>query len=92
MPAKDKTGPLGEGPFTGRKGGNPPPRLGSRFGFRSLGRGFGRGRRPCACPFFFGWPFAKQPTQIDLKSQKEELKKLHQEELADLDQLIKETK
>jgi len=35
MPAGDKTGPLGQGPFTGRRGGNPPPRLGRRLNQKS---------------------------------------------------------
>ncbi len=35
MPAGDKTGPSGQGPFTGRRGGNPPPRLGRRLNQRS---------------------------------------------------------
>ena len=29
MPNKDKTGPNGNGPMTGRKGGNPAPRTGN---------------------------------------------------------------
>jgi len=87
MPAGDKTGPLGQGPFTGRRGGNPPPRLGRRSGF---GRGFGFGRQFFGCPFGFGWP-SRKPTKKDLEDHKEELKNLHQEELADLDQLIKES-
>ena len=76
MPARDKTGPLGQGPLTGRRGGNLPPRLGRHF--------------PC-CSFGFGWP-SKKPTKQDLEDHKEDLKKLHREELADLDRFIKESK
>jgi len=61
MPWGDMTGPLGEGPYTGRRGGRPSPRerfgpgwggRGMRFGGRGMGRGgrgggflFGRGGR-----------------------------------------------
>ncbi len=91
MPAGDKTGPSGQGPFTGRKGGNPPPRLGrSNFG-QNFGRGFGFGRgcfRPC--PFCFGWN--QKPTKKDLEDCKKNLKDSHQEELDQLDQMIKDFK
>lgn len=50
MPRLDKTGPTGQGPLTGRKGGNPPPRLGQRFG---MGRGFG----PCCLGLGWGRGF-----------------------------------
>ncbi|HIE34533.1 MAG TPA: hypothetical protein EYP86_05280 [Candidatus Altiarchaeales archaeon] len=53
MPGGDGTGPLGEGPMTGRKAGfcagysmpgyaNPVPRLGLGRGFGGRGRGFRR--------------------------------------------------
>lgn len=87
MPARDKTGPLGEGPFTGRRGGNPSPHLGRHPGF---GGGFGFGHRFPCCPFGFGWP-SKKPTKQDLEDHKEELKKLHREELEELDRFIKES-
>lgn len=41
MPAQDRTGPLGQGPLTGRGLGPCGKGLGFRQGF---GRGFGRGR------------------------------------------------
>jgi hypothetical protein len=92
MPARDKTGPLGQGPFTGQRGGNPPPRLGRNFasGF-GFGQGFGLGRgRFGFSPFRFGWN--QKPTKKDLESYKKDLLSSHQEELDQLDQLIQETK
>ncbi len=64
MPGGDQTGPLGQGPMTGRRGGNVPPRPGmGRGAGRGIGRGgagLGRGRQPggyglgpgseCVCP------------------------------------------
>ena len=51
MPARDKTGPLGQGPFTGRRGGNAGPGAGRGTG---MGRGGGRrgagGVNTCECP------------------------------------------
>ena len=51
MPRGDGTGPEGKGPFTGQRGGNPPPRSGQqnkpkRRGPRRLGPlgPLGRGR------------------------------------------------
>jgi len=42
MPQKDGTGPMGQGPLTGRRLG--PCGRGQRFGF-GRGQGFGRGMR-----------------------------------------------
>ena len=50
MPGQDKTGPYGEGSYTGRRGGNIPPRKGQKF---SGGQGRGRSAGPtgkCVCP------------------------------------------
>ena len=100
MPARDKTGPRGQGPFTGQRGGNPPPRRGqgSGSGFgplsfggfgRGFGRGFGFGRGMGFCPFWNTfWPFSKKPTKKDLEDQKEQLKQIHQDELAQIDEFI----
>ncbi len=54
MPSGDRTGPLGQGPMTGRRMGfcagfNNPGFMNSGFGRgfgRGSGRGFGRGRGP----------------------------------------------
>ena len=55
MPGGDRTGPLGQGPFTGRRGG------GGGAG-RGLGRGQGFGAPPanCVCPNC-GYQEAKKP-------------------------------
>jgi len=62
MPGGDQTGPLGQGPMTGRRGGNVPPRAGmGRGAGQGMGRpAIGRGRQPegyglgpgseCICP------------------------------------------
>ena len=52
MPFGDMTGPLGEGPYTGRRGGNLPPSI--RFGRGWGGRGRGRGRGRRGVYFLFG--------------------------------------
>ena len=44
MPYRDGTGPMGEGPMTGRKQGNCADDNVRNFGGRGFGRGFGRGR------------------------------------------------
>lgn len=68
MPFKDKTGPLGEGPMTGR--GMGP--CGGGFGRgRGHGRGFGRGSR--------GW--FRHPTKSEVKEDLEDYKKYLEEEL-----------
>ncbi len=50
MPNKDKTGPEGKGPKTGRhmgdcEGAESRPRFGQRLGRRLFGRNGGKGRR-----------------------------------------------
>lgn len=69
MPRLDRTGPLGQGPMTGR--GLGPCNVG--FGFRGRGRGFGR---------FLGWvqPQTKQGQLQALKQYREAL----EEELEEL--------
>lgn len=72
MPAKDGTGPMGQGPLTGRGfgpcAGDMPVRRGFGQGF---GRGFGRG---------FGY---RRFAQVELT--KEEKQKILKAELADID-------
>jgi hypothetical protein len=75
MPAKDGTGPLGQGPLTGR--GLGPCGAGLRQGFgRGLGRGIGRGRGLAlgCCPVV---------NQVALTSEEE--KKILEAELKELD-------
>jgi len=43
MPRGDMTGPLGEGPLTGRRGGKKSPRERLGPGWRGFGRRWGRG-------------------------------------------------
>jgi hypothetical protein len=74
MPKFDQTGPLGEGPLTGR--GFGPCKGGSRAGF-GRGRRFGRS-------FYQGTPRTKQETIEDMQ----EYKKALQEEIEDIDKEI----
>ena len=74
MPKFDQTGPLGEGPLTGR--GFGPCKGGSRAGF-GRGRRFGRG-------FYQGTPRTKQETIEGMQ----EYKKALQEEIEDIDKEI----
>ncbi|HJX49852.1 MAG TPA: DUF5320 domain-containing protein [Candidatus Nanoarchaeia archaeon] len=78
MPGMDQTGPLGQGPLTGR--GLGPCGAGFRTGFnrgrgRGLGRGFGFGR---------GFALAGQPVQQVAFSEADE-KKILEQELKELD-------
>ncbi len=60
MPNRDETGPIGQGPLTGR--GLGPCGRGMRRGFgRCLGRGFGRG---------FGFRYA-EPVVLNEKEEKQ---------------------
>ncbi len=94
MPRGDKTGPLGEGPMTGRRMGlcagfNAPGFMNSGSG-RGLGfrRGFGRGFRRVFIPF-------AQPQVITEKEEKqmleENLKSLKQE-MEEIQKRLKELK
>jgi len=74
MPKFDQTGPLGEGPLTGR--GFGPCKGGSRAGF-GRGRRFGRS-------FYQGTPRTKQETIEGMQ----EYKKALQEEIEDIDKEI----
>ena len=70
MPAMDRTGPLGQGPLTGR--GLGPCGAGFRRGFgRGMGRGFGFRR------------FAMAPQTMELTQADE--KKILQEELKEIE-------
>jgi len=73
MPNRDKTGPLGQGPLTGR--GFGPCGGGRGFGF-GCGRGFGRGLGR-----FFGW---NQPQTKEEQAQAlTDYRKALEEELED---------
>lgn len=74
MPNRDKTGPMGQGPLTGR--GFGPCGGGIRRGF-GCGRGFGRGLGR-----FFGW---NQPqTEEEKKQALVDYRKALEEELEDV--------
>jgi uncharacterized protein DUF5320 len=77
MPNRDKTGPAGAGPLTGRGFGPCGSGLGKRsFGF-GCGRGFGRGLGR-----FFGW---NQPqTSEEQKQSLVDYRKALEEELEDI--------
>ena len=76
MPNKDKTGPTGAGPLTGRGFGPCGPGTGRKFGF-GCGRGFGRGLGR-----FFGW---NQPQSKEEEKQAlAEYRKALEEELEDV--------
>ena len=71
MPQRDGTGPMGQGPLTGRGFG---PCEGTRpFGRgRGFGRGFGRGRCWQAMPFA---QLTKEEETAELKREKELIEK-----------------
>lgn len=69
MPGQDKTGPLGQGPLTGRGLGPCGGGMRRGFGFR---RGFGRG---------FGWRARAEPVTLT----KDEEKKILEAELAEIE-------
>jgi hypothetical protein len=74
MPNRDKTGPTGQGPSTGRGFGPCGSGLGRGFG---CGRGFGRGLGR-----FFGW---NQPqTEAEQKQALVDYRKALEEELEDV--------
>lgn len=77
MPVKDKTGPLGKGPLTGRGFGPCGSGAGPGLG-RGVGRGFGVGR---VAP-------AGQPVELS----KEEQIKILEEHKNELDNRLKELK
>jgi len=86
MPNKNGTGPLGQGPKTGRQMGNcegAEPVAGRGFGRgfgRGAGRGFGRGFGRF-CP---RWGFAGL-SESPLKLTKEQEKKVLEAELAEIE-------
>lgn len=81
MPGQDRTGPLGQGPLTGRGLGPCGRGLGRGFG-RGLGIGFGRG---------FGFQrqvITEKEEGILLEEEKQALK----QELEDIEKRLKELK
>lgn len=84
MPNKDKTGPIGMGPLTGRGLGPCGRSLKRAFGFgygRDFGRGLGR---------FFGW---NQPqTAQEQKQALIDYQKALEEELQDVQKEVKNLK
>lgn len=74
MSNRDGTGPMGQGPLTGRGLGPCTQGLGLRRGFR---QGFGRGFRRCLMPF------GSQIQQVELS--KDDQKKILQAELAEIE-------
>ncbi len=82
MPNRDKTGPLGQGPATGRGFGPCGKGLGRGFG---CGRGFGRGLGR-----YFGW---NQPqTEAEQKQALVDYRKALEEELEDVKKQEEELK
>ncbi len=85
MPGQDRTGPMGQGPATGR-GFGP---CGAGFGFRrGCGRGFGWGAgRGFGGGFGFRrfWGQASQPVELS----KEEQKKILEAEKEEVEQELK---
>jgi hypothetical protein len=82
MPNRDKTGPLGQGPATGRGFGPCGKGLGRSFG---CGRGFGRGLGR-----YFGW---NQPqTEAEQKQALVDYRKALEEELEDIKKQEEELK
>jgi hypothetical protein len=93
MPARDQTGPLGQGPMTGRGLGicgahrnannTNNLRLGLRRGYgRGVGRGLGRGMRGG-----YGYRFSDYEAPLSAKEEKEILKR----RIDELDAIIKES-
>lgn len=84
MPNKDKSGPLGQGPATGRGLGPCGKGLGRSFGF-GCGRGFGRGLGR-----YFGW---NQPqSEAEQKEALIDYRKALEEELEDVKKQEEELK
>ena len=86
MPNRDKTGPMGQGPLTGRGFGpcGGGKGFGRGFGF-GCGRGFGRGLGR-----FFGW---NQPqTKEEQVQSLSDYRKALEEELEDVKKLQQESK
>lgn len=84
MPNKDKTGPAGQGPVTGKGFGPCGKGLGSGRGF-GCGRGFGRGLGR-----YFGW---NQPqTEAEQKQALIDYRKALEEELEDVKKQEEELK
>lgn len=81
MPQQDKTGPLGQGPLTGR--GLGPCGTGAGAGIR---RGFGRDMGQGFCPR----GFTMLPQQVELT--KEQEKKILETEKSDIEKRLKELK
>ncbi|MDD4135906.1 MAG: DUF5320 domain-containing protein [Candidatus Shapirobacteria bacterium] len=71
MPNRDKTGPMGQGPATGRGFGPCGKGKGQGFGFR-LGRGFARGL--CRFQSLIDYRKALEKELEDVKKQEKELK------------------
>jgi len=74
MPGQDRTGPLGEGPLTGRGLGPCGAGLGR-------GRGLGRGMRS----FGRGFAWTRYPAQASASLTKAEEKKILESELKEID-------
>jgi len=84
VPNKDKTGPAGQGPVTGKGFGPCGKGLGSGRGF-GCGRGFGRGLGR-----YFGW---NQPqTEAEQKQALIDYRKALEEELEDVKKQEEELK
>ena len=79
MPNRDKTGPTGQGPLTGRGLGPCGAGLARGRGFgRGFGRGLGRGfGRRCWCPM------VQQATEVNMP--KEDEKKILEAELKEIE-------
>lgn len=99
MPNRDKTGPAGQGPLTGR--GMGPCAGGTSAGMGAgMGRGMGRGRGlPAARSFSGGWcpcPYigisSRKITPEDEKAYLEEEKKALEEERKAIDERLEELK
>jgi len=91
MPAQDKTGPLGEGPLTGR--GLGPCTTG--LARQRFGRGFGRGfRRNCGFGNF-NYPIIQEPVVLTQNQEKEILEQdltALKSEIQTIEQRLKELK
>ncbi|NLN30289.1 MAG: DUF5320 domain-containing protein [Bacteroidales bacterium] len=94
MPAGDRTGPLGQGPGTGRALGfcygyespgymkGPGMRMGRGFGFRGgagYGRGFGRGRGRGFSPGYHDHPYMSAYPWAPSLSREDEIRILKSE-------------
>ncbi|KYK24450.1 hypothetical protein AYK26_06710 [Euryarchaeota archaeon SM23-78] len=86
MPGRDGSGPLGEGPLTGR--GLGPCGRGLARG-RGFGRGFGRGLglgRGLGWRARFAWDYPTEPVELS----KEEEKKILEAEKQEIEKRLKE--